>query len=133
MTLPPDVLSVLGAGNYVVEELSGFRVRFRAGSALWIFTDDDPDDPGGALVGPRRQVELLHEPGVVGGPVDLDGPGVGNVGEQRPEVLLADDSLAWKLGPGIDWKKVPSEIGVDAHITLRALAEARAATNRGRS
>ena len=43
------------------------------------------------------------------------------------EVLLADDSLAWKLGPGIDWKRVPSEIGVDAHITLRALAEARAA------
>ncbi len=43
------------------------------------------------------------------------------------EVLLADDSLAWKLGPGIDWKKVPSEIGVDSHITLRALAEARAA------
>ena len=43
------------------------------------------------------------------------------------EVLLADDSLAWRLGPGIDWKRVPSEIGVDAHITLRALAEARAA------
>ncbi len=43
------------------------------------------------------------------------------------EVLLADDSLAWKLGPGTDWKRVPSEIGVDAHITLRALAEARAA------
>ena len=43
------------------------------------------------------------------------------------EVLLADDTLAWRLGPGIEWKKVPSEIGVDAHITLRALAEARAA------
>ena len=43
------------------------------------------------------------------------------------EVLLADDSLAWRLGAGSEWKKVPSEIGVDAHITLRALAEARAA------
>lgn len=47
--------------------------------------------------------------------------------DEMLEVLLADDSLAWKLGPGIDWKRVPSEIGVDAHITLRALAEARAA------
>jgi polyphosphate kinase len=47
--------------------------------------------------------------------------------DEMLEVLLADDSLAWRLGPGIEWKKIPSEIGVDAHVTLRALAEARAA------
>ena len=43
------------------------------------------------------------------------------------EVLLADDSLAWSLGPGIEWKKIPTELGIDSHVTLRALAEARAA------
>ncbi len=42
------------------------------------------------------------------------------------EVLLADDVLAWELGPDGSWRKVDSSIGVNTHLTLRALAEARA-------
>ncbi len=42
------------------------------------------------------------------------------------EVLLADDSLAWQLGPDGSYSKVPTTIGVNSHLTLRALAEARA-------
>ena len=39
-------------------------------------------------------------------------------------VNLADDVLAWELGPD-GWTKVPTEIGIDAHARLRELAEAR--------
>jgi polyphosphate kinase len=42
------------------------------------------------------------------------------------EVCLADDSLAWQLGPDGVWSKVPTVLGVDTHTTLRGLAEARA-------
>jgi len=42
------------------------------------------------------------------------------------EVCLADDSLAWQLGPDGVWSKVPTILGVDTHTTLRGLAEARA-------
>jgi len=42
------------------------------------------------------------------------------------EVLLADDSLAWQLGPDGSYFKIPTTIGVNTHLTLRALAEARA-------
>lgn len=41
-------------------------------------------------------------------------------------VNLADDVLAWKLGPD-GWTKVPTRIGIDAHARLQELAEARAA------
>ncbi|MBA2641327.1 MAG: RNA degradosome polyphosphate kinase, partial [Actinobacteria bacterium] len=41
-------------------------------------------------------------------------------------VNLADDVLAWELGPN-GWTKVPTEIGIDAHARLRELAEERAA------
>jgi polyphosphate kinase len=40
-------------------------------------------------------------------------------------VNLADDVLAWELGPE-RWTKVPTRIGIDAHARLRELAEARA-------
>jgi polyphosphate kinase len=40
-------------------------------------------------------------------------------------VNLADDVLAWELGPD-RWTKVPTEIGIDAHARLQELAEARA-------
>jgi polyphosphate kinase len=39
-------------------------------------------------------------------------------------VNLADDVLAWELGPD-GWTKVPTQIGIDAHVRLRELAEAR--------
>ena len=42
------------------------------------------------------------------------------------EVLLADDELAWELGPEGNWVKVPPEQGVNAQETLTALAQARA-------
>jgi polyphosphate kinase len=40
-------------------------------------------------------------------------------------VNLADDVLAWELGPH-GWTKVPTEVGIDAHARLQELAEARA-------
>jgi polyphosphate kinase len=45
--------------------------------------------------------------------------------EQILLVNLADDVLAWELGPD-GWTKVPTKIGIDAHARLRELAEARA-------
>jgi polyphosphate kinase len=46
-------------------------------------------------------------------------------------VNLADDELAWKLGPD-GWAKVPTEVGISAQGRLRELAEARAAAPAGR-
>jgi polyphosphate kinase len=45
------------------------------------------------------------------------------------EVTLADDVLAWELGPD-GWAKVPTTAGVRTHERLRELAEARAAGSR---
>ncbi len=42
------------------------------------------------------------------------------------EVCLADDLLSWNLGPDGEWRKVEPGLGIDAHLTLRGLAEARA-------
>jgi len=43
------------------------------------------------------------------------------------DVCLADDSLAWAMGPQGRWAKVPTVIGIDAHRRLQELAMARAA------
>jgi polyphosphate kinase len=43
------------------------------------------------------------------------------------EVELADDVLAWELGSDGTWTKVPTRRGIDSHLVLRGLAEARAA------
>ena len=43
-------------------------------------------------------------------------------------VQMADDELAWELGADGRWKKVPTERGVDTHLTLRARAVARTRT-----
>jgi polyphosphate kinase len=43
-------------------------------------------------------------------------------------VQMADDELAWELGADGRWKKVPTERGVDTHLTLRAMAVARTRT-----
>jgi polyphosphate kinase len=45
--------------------------------------------------------------------------------EEILSVNLADDVLAWELGPD-GWHKVPTKVGVNAHERLQALAEARA-------
>jgi polyphosphate kinase len=46
-------------------------------------------------------------------------------------VNLADDVLAWELGPD-GWTKVPTEFGIAAQDRFRELAEARAAALAGR-
>jgi polyphosphate kinase len=48
------------------------------------------------------------------------------------EVTQADDVLAWELEPDGVWTKVESTHGIDTHLTLRGLAEARARA-RGRA
>jgi polyphosphate kinase len=42
------------------------------------------------------------------------------------DVALADDHLAWELGADGTWRRVAPLTGVDTHLTLRGLAEARA-------
>lgn len=42
------------------------------------------------------------------------------------DVLLADDNLAWELGPDGEWTRVARDGGVDAHVSLQELATARA-------
>jgi polyphosphate kinase len=42
------------------------------------------------------------------------------------EVNLADDVLAWELGADGAYRRVENRLGVDTHLTLRGLAEARA-------
>jgi polyphosphate kinase len=42
------------------------------------------------------------------------------------EIDLADDVLAWELTEDGSWRRVPTIVGVDAHLQLRELAEARA-------
>jgi polyphosphate kinase len=46
-------------------------------------------------------------------------------------LTLADDILAWELGPDGCWGKVPSKKGIDCQVTLQQLAIERAAGNHG--
>jgi hypothetical protein len=39
---------------------------------------------------------------------------------------MADDELAWELGGDGQWRRLPTERGVNAHDTLQGLALARA-------
>lgn len=41
------------------------------------------------------------------------------------DVNLSDDSLAWQLGPGGDWKRVPRRRGIETHKRLLELSLAR--------
>jgi polyphosphate kinase len=45
--------------------------------------------------------------------------------EEVLQVSLADDLLAWELGPDAVWRRVPTRIGVDAHLTLQERARHR--------
>ena len=47
--------------------------------------------------------------------------------DEMLDVLMADDVLAWRLNSDASWTKVATAVGVDSHLTLRSLAEARAA------
>ena len=42
------------------------------------------------------------------------------------EIEFADDVLAWTLEPDGAWRKVPTSLGVDAHVRFQELALARA-------
>ncbi|MPZ52802.1 MAG: polyphosphate kinase 1 [Acidimicrobiia bacterium] len=45
--------------------------------------------------------------------------------DETLEVLLADDELAWELDSNGTWTRVPIETGVNAHVSLQGLADAR--------
>ncbi|MDQ6917790.1 MAG: polyphosphate kinase 1 [Candidatus Dormibacteraeota bacterium] len=54
--------------------------------------------------------------------------------ERLDEMLaltLADDVLAWELGPDGCWSKVPTKKGIDCQVTLQHLALQRASGNHG--
>ncbi|MFO7548449.1 MAG: polyphosphate kinase 1 [Acidimicrobiia bacterium] len=46
--------------------------------------------------------------------------------DEIADVVLADDVRSWELGPDGEWRRIPTERGIEAHLTLRGLAEARA-------
>lgn len=46
--------------------------------------------------------------------------------EEILQVCLADDTLAWELGPSGTWTKVPTERGLSTHLRLQALSLERA-------
>ena len=58
-----------------------------------------------------------------------DRPGLAARLEEILLINLADDVLAWELGPE-GWTKVRTEIGIDAHARLQELAESRALIRR---
>ncbi len=75
---------------------------------------------GSADLMPRnldRRVEVL---------VPVEDPDLQFRIDEMIDVLLADDTLAWELGADGRWTKVPTELGIETHLTLRGLAEARA-------
>jgi polyphosphate kinase len=45
------------------------------------------------------------------------------------DVALSDDELAWELLPDGAWRKVPTTVGVNSHVTLARLARERARTH----
>jgi polyphosphate kinase len=49
--------------------------------------------------------------------------------DEMLDVLLADDALAWELGPEGTWHRVPEIQGINVHDTLQDLAVARSKVN----
>jgi polyphosphate kinase len=45
------------------------------------------------------------------------------------DVLFADDTLAWELGPNGTWTRVTGDAYVDTHETLQELAVIRSAAH----
>ena len=58
--------------------------------------------------------------------VPVTDPGLRSRLEEILEVNLADDVLAWELGPDRRWTRVPRTRGLDSHARLQELAAARA-------
>ena len=57
----------------------------------------------------------------------IDDPELAGRLEEILELLLADDVLAWELGPDTVWRKVPTEAGIDTHLVSQERATQRAA------
>ncbi|MEY2454421.1 MAG: polyphosphate kinase [Acidimicrobiaceae bacterium] len=57
--------------------------------------------------------------------VEVDDPQLQARLREILEVNLADDVLAWSLGPDGSWSKVPTVEGCDTHLRLQELASAR--------
>jgi polyphosphate kinase len=55
----------------------------------------------------------------------VEGPELEARLEEVLQVSLADDLLAWELGPDAVWRRVPTRVGVDAHLTLQERARQR--------
>ncbi len=45
--------------------------------------------------------------------------------DETLDVLLTDDELAWELTSDGTWSRVRNEVGINAHLTLQGLADAR--------
>lgn len=56
----------------------------------------------------------------------IEDPGLRERIEELLRLCLADDRLAWSLGPDGTWERVPPSSGIDAQHRLCELAEARA-------
>ena len=51
--------------------------------------------------------------------------------DEMLQAMLADDVLAWELGPDGGWTKIPTQKGVNSQALLQDLARARASGARG--
>jgi polyphosphate kinase len=51
--------------------------------------------------------------------------------EEILEVGLADDVLAWELGPDSAWERVEVVAGVESHVVLQEYARTRGRTEHG--
>ena len=60
----------------------------------------------------------------------VDDPGLKDRLQEILDVNLADDRLAWELGPEGCWRKVEAGDGCSTHDRLQELALARAARGR---
>ncbi|MBW3666336.1 MAG: polyphosphate kinase 1 [Actinobacteria bacterium] len=78
---------------------------------------------GSADMMPRnldRRVEAL---------APVEGPDLQFRLDEILDVVLSDDNLAWHLQPDGSWRRVASTTGIDAHVALQDLAQARASAH----
>jgi polyphosphate kinase len=97
--------------------------RFLEHSRIWRFGSDPATQEyliGSADVMPRnldRRVEAVAPVGAPALQARLD---------EILDINLADDTLAWSLGPDGSWEKVRTVAGVNTHERLAEIARARA-------
>jgi polyphosphate kinase len=98
--------------------------RYLEHSRIWRFANGSGRGHPKYLIGsadlmPRnldRRVEAV---------VDIEDPELQERLDEILEVNLADDALAWLLGPDGVWRKVDGPQGTDAHLRLQELARER--------